>query len=101
MFFYGVFIFFVKRKDDKFRMYKDYKGLNSIIKKNFYFLSRIDGLLDSLAGVKYFFKLDLVSGYYQIRIVEEDIYKTVFLSKWRYYEWLVMGFGLTGVSGIF
>lgn len=98
---YGAPILFAKRKDDKLRMYKDYKGLNSITKKNSYPLPRIDGLLDSLAGAKYFSKLDLASGYHQIRIVEEDIHKTAFSSKWRHYEWLVMGFGLTGAPGTF
>lgn len=92
---------FVRRKDGCLRMCIDYRNLNGIIKKNLYLFFRIDDLLDSLAGFRFFSKLDLVSGYYQIMVAEEVVYKTVFISKWDYYEWLVMGFGLTGVSGIF
>lgn len=78
---YGAPILFARRKDGKLRMCTDYRNLNSIIKKNSYTLSRIDELLECLSGAKYFSKLDLASGYHQIRVAEEDVPKIAFTSK--------------------
>lgn len=64
----------------------NYRGLNLIIKKNLYNLFRIDELLEGLAGVCFFLKLDLVSGYYQVRIAAEDVEKIVFNFMYGYYE---------------
>lgn len=82
-------------------MYIDYRVLNNIIKRNNFSISQIDELLENLRGVRYFFKFDLVSGYYQIRIMEVDILKTVFNIRYGYYEWLVMCFGLINVFSMF
>lgn len=98
---YGAPILFARRKDGCLRMCIDYRNLNGITKKNLYPLPRIDDLLDSLAGSRFFSKLDLASGYHQIMVAEEAVHKTAFTSKWDHYEWLVMGFGLTGAPGTF
>lgn len=73
----------------------DYRTLNNITKKNSYSLLRIDELLESLQGSRYFSKLDLASGYHQIRIAEEDIHKTAFNTLYGHNQWVIMGFGLT------
>jgi hypothetical protein len=75
---YGAPILFVRKKDGSLRMCIDYRGLNKITIKNRYPLPRIDDLLDRLHGAKYFSKLDLMSGYYQVRIDEADVPKTAF-----------------------
>jgi hypothetical protein len=75
---YGAPILFVGKKDGSLRMVQDYRYLNKITIKNWYPMPRIDDLLDSISGMIYFASLDLTSGYYQIRITEEDVPKTAF-----------------------
>jgi hypothetical protein len=75
---YGAPILFVGKKDGSLCMARDYRYLNKITIKNRYSLPRIDDLLNNISGMKYFTFLDLTSGYYQIRITEEDIPKTAF-----------------------
>jgi hypothetical protein len=86
---------FVKKNDQSLRLCVDYRPLNAVTVKNKYSLPRIDFLFDQLASAKVFFKVDLHSGYHQIKIRPEDIPKTVFSTRYGLHEYLVMSFGLT------
>jgi hypothetical protein len=85
----------VKKKNQSLRLCVDYRPLNAGTVKNKYPLPRIDILFDQLAGAKVFSKVDLHSGYHQIRIHMEDVPKTAFSTRYGLYEYLVMSFGLT------
>jgi hypothetical protein len=91
----------MKKKNQSLRLCVDYRLLNVVTIKNKYPLSRIDILFDQLAGGKVFSKVDLRSGYYQIKIRPEDVPKTVFSTRYGLYEYLVMSFGLTNAPAHF
>ncbi|GJY09604.1 putative reverse transcriptase domain-containing protein [Tanacetum coccineum] len=94
-------VLFVKKKDGSFRMCIDYRELNKLTVKNRYSLSRIDDLFDQLQGSQFFLKIDLRSGYYQLRVHEDDIPKTAFRTHYGHFEFMVMPFGLTNALAVF
>ncbi|KAL8108992.1 hypothetical protein AgCh_025186 [Apium graveolens] len=94
---WGAPVLFVKKKEGSMRLFIDYRELNKLTIKNMYLLPRIDDLFDQFKGACYFSKIDLRSGYHQLKIKPEDIPKTVFRTRYGHYEFLVMSFGLTNV----
>nr|GFC14524.1 putative reverse transcriptase domain-containing protein [Tanacetum cinerariifolium] len=98
---WGAPVLFVKRKDGSFRMCIDYRELNKLTVKNRYPLPRIDDLFDQLQGSSVYSKIDLRSGYHQLRVREEDIPKTTFGTRYGHYEFQVMPFGLTNAPAVF
>jgi hypothetical protein len=94
-------VLFMEKKDVSKRLCVDYRALNVVTIKNKYHLSCIDVLFEQLRGAKIFSKIDLNSGYHQLRIKEEDIEKTTFSTRYGHYEYIVMSFGLRNTPAAF
>ncbi|GKF43047.1 putative reverse transcriptase domain-containing protein [Tanacetum coccineum] len=98
---WGASVLFVKKKDGSFRMCIDYRELNKLPVKNCYPLPRINDLFDQLQGSNVYSKIDLRSGYHQLRVSEQDIPKMEFRTGYDHYEFQVMPFGLTNALAVF
>jgi hypothetical protein len=98
---WGAPTLFVDKKDGSRRMCVDYRSLNEFTIKNKYPLPRIEDLFDQMRGAKVFSKIDLRSGYHQLKIRMEEITKTAFTSRYGLYEFIVMSFGLTNAPAYF
>jgi hypothetical protein len=98
---WGASVLFVQKKDGSQRMCVDYRSLNDDIVKNKYLLPCIEDLFDQMRGARVFSKIDLRSGYHQIKIRPSDIPKTTFSTRYGLYEFTVMSFGLTNAPAYF
>ena len=98
---WGAPILFVKKKDKTLRLCINYRHLNRVTIKNRYPLPRIDDLFDQLRGARVYSKIDLRTGYHQLRVREADIPKTAFKMRYGYFEFTVMPFGLTNAPAAF
>jgi hypothetical protein len=94
-------VLFVDKKDGTKRMCIDYRALNDVTIKNKYPLPRIEDMFNQLRGSSVFSKIDLRSGYHQLRIRSSYISKTTFITKYGIYEYIVMSFGLTNALAFF
>nr|GEW25825.1 putative reverse transcriptase domain-containing protein [Tanacetum cinerariifolium] len=98
---WGALVLFVKKEDGSFHICIDYQELIKLTIENRYPLLRIDDLFDQLQWSQYFSKVDNQSGYYQLRVREEDISKTTFKTRYRHFEFTIMPFGLTNALVVF
>ena len=98
---WGAPVLFVKKKDGSLRLCTDYRELNKVTIRNQYPLPWINDLFDQLQGVRVFSKIDMRSGYHQLKIWSEDVPKTAFRKRYGHYEFLIMPFGLTNAPAAF
>ena len=98
---WGAPVLFVKKNDGSLRLCTDYRELNKVTIRNQYPLPRINDLFDQLQGVRVFSKIDMRSGYHQLKIWSEDVPKTAFRTRYGHYEFLIMTFGLTNAPTAF
>lgn len=98
---WGAPVLFVSKKDGSIRMCVDYRALNEVTVKNSYPLPRLDDIFDQLRHAKYFSKIDLRSGYHQIRLDESSVPLTAFRTRYGLFEFLVLPFGLTNAPATF
>ena len=98
---WGAPVLFAKKKDKTLRLCIDYRQLNRVTIKNRYPLPRIDDLFDQLRGARVYSKIDLLTGYHQLRVRDTDIPKTAFRMHYGHFEFTVMPFGLTNAPAAF
>ena len=98
---FGAPVLFQKKQDGSLRLCIDYRALNKVTVRNKYPIPLVQDLFDQLSTARYFTKLDLRSGYYQVRVADEDVAKTTCVTRYGAYEFLVMPFGLTNAPATF
>ena len=98
---WGAPVLFAKKKDNTLQMCIDYKQLNRVMIKNWYHFPRIDDLCDQLRGAQVYSKIDLRTGYHQLRVREADILKKVFRTRYGHFKFTMMPFGLTNAPTAF
>ena len=97
----GAPVLFAKKKDKTLRLCIDYRQLNRVTIKNRYLLPRIDDLFDQLRGARVYSKIDLRTGYHQLRVRDTDVPKTAFRTRYGHFEFTVMPIGLTNALAAF
>ena len=98
---WGASVLVAKKRGKTLRLCSDYRQLNKVMIQNRYLLPRIKDLFDQLRGARVYFKIDLRTGYHQLRVRDTDIPKTTFMTRYGHFEFMVMPFGLTNALAAF